>query len=472
MQTVFDLLERVPPNAILITGGIAALLALALAGLLVWRVYRYAAPRPLEENLTIVAASIATGVSAQGMWRFSSDVLGFNGPLRLLLFAFIEVAVITSAVRARRNMRENFSAGIDGAAVWVLTGLTAVLSTLDARSAAEAVFRLAAPLVAAWLWERGMAIEHHRITGRARIHWRITPERVLVWVGLAEATGRTAGEVDALRRRTRVALAAKRVRALRAAGAKPRKVAAAMARLERAYAAAAWHTGLARDPEQQRALAGEVGATYSAAALVDLPPTATWTGSSAPPETVQIAEDLRRWVDAETARRDPIEQARDPEFVAALASMAAAATGCHLVPVANGMAGSMTAWPVIDRDAEPVVAAPRPPGDAMLGAAPSGAGAAAAAPGPAGTDVIDPCTGVIDRFDLGASNENGPVNSEESPGEQTKVAIMRAHWLAEVAQGRRPRMVDLARVAGADQGMASRYRKRWANELEQLETAG
>src|SRR5690606_7222516 len=145
----------------------------------------WAENRPPEDILTIVAACIATGVSAQGMWRFSGDVLGFDGPLRLLLFAFIEVAVITSAVRARRNMRENYSAGIDGVAVWALTSLSAVLSSLDARSPAEALFRLAAPLVAAWLWERGMAIERHRITGTKRINWRITPERILVRLGLA-----------------------------------------------------------------------------------------------------------------------------------------------------------------------------------------------------------------------------------------------------------------------------------------------
>ena len=62
----------------------------------------------VEDNLTFVAASIATGVSAQGMWRFTGDVLGLWWPLRVVLFAFIEVAIVTSAVRARRSMRENF----------------------------------------------------------------------------------------------------------------------------------------------------------------------------------------------------------------------------------------------------------------------------------------------------------------------------------------------------------------------------
>ncbi|WP_326642444.1 hypothetical protein OG884_04535 [Streptosporangium sp. NBC_01755] len=238
--------------------------------------HSHVAPRPVEDILTIVAASIATGVSAQGMWRFSGDVLGFDGPLRLLLFAFIEVAVITSAVRARRNMRENFSAGIDGIAVWALTGLTAVLSSMDARSMAEAIFRLAAPLVAAWLWERGMAIERHRISGRARINWRLTPERALVRIGLAEVSDRTASEVDAHRRLTRVALAAKRARALRESGASERKMRVALGKLDRAMDRAVEHTGLAVDSVRQEALLSQIGALYNTSALIDLSPPVPW----------------------------------------------------------------------------------------------------------------------------------------------------------------------------------------------------
>ncbi|MEV5409961.1 hypothetical protein AB0K60_14125 [Thermopolyspora sp. NPDC052614] len=262
----------------------SALIVLVLAFLVLRNLIRtiadilrkWAENRPAEDILTIVAASIATGVSAQGMWRFSGDVLGFDGPLRLLLFAFIEVAVITSAVRARRNMRENFSAGIDGIAVWALTSLSAVLSAMDARSLAEAVFRLAAPLVAAWLWERGMAIERHRITGRSRINWRLTPERVMVRLGLAEASDRTASEVDAHRRLTRVALAAKRARALRAAGASERRMRRALSKLDRAMDQAVEYTGLAVDPTRQEALLSQIGALYNSAALMDLKPPVPW----------------------------------------------------------------------------------------------------------------------------------------------------------------------------------------------------
>lgn len=324
--------------------GVIALLALAglaLAYLVLraawravaWLFTRYVAPRPVEDVLTIVAASIATGVSAQGMWRFSGDVLGLDGPLRLLLFAFIEVAIITSAVRARRNMRENFSAGIDGIAVWALTCLTAVLSSMDARSLPEAVFRLAAPLVAAWLWERGMAIERHRIRGTGRINWRFTPERLLVRLGLAEVSDRTASEVDAHRRLTRVALAAKRAKALREAGASERKMRAALAKLDKAMDQAVEHTGLAVDPGRQEALLAQIAALYNTSALIDADPRVPWepeepAGGHRPvparPELPPALAELVREEDEDVTVLDPTPPVVDTAQRAALMRQARA----------------------------------------------------------------------------------------------------------------------------------------------------
>ncbi|HEY9371014.1 hypothetical protein [Streptomyces sp.] len=248
----------------------------------------YLSSRPTEDVLTIVAASIATGVSATGMWRFTEDVLHLPFALRVLLFAFIEVAIITSAVRARRNMRENFSAGIDGIAVWALTALTAVLSSMDARSLPEALFRLAAPLVAAWLWERGMAIERHRIRGTKGIHWRLTPERVMVRIGLAEARDRTAADVDAHRRLTKVALSAKRVKALRENGAPERKLRAAFARLDKVMDQAVEHTGLADDETRQAALLAQIDALNSTGELARRGRVAQWADPDAPDKPAEI----------------------------------------------------------------------------------------------------------------------------------------------------------------------------------------
>lgn len=342
-----DLLPEFPPIPSWVpdvVSIIAIVLGLALALLALWLLFTggrtlfrkmKASETAGEDLLTWVAAAIATGVSAQGMWRFAGDVLGFDGPLKVMLFAFIEVAMFTSAVRARRNMRENFSAGIDGMAVWVLTCLSAVLSCMDARSIPEAVFRLAAPLVAAWLWERGMAIERHRATGRKRINWRITPERVMVWLGLAEAKDRTADEVDAHRRLTRVALAAKKVHQLREAGASNRKVLAAVAKRDRFLDKAVEHTDLARDAAKQTTLLDLVTTLGGGDSLSDVLKSATapWshldhpamTGAAKNSEAAKLAGALGEWTAA-------IEREHDPEVSAAVTSMAAYISGQHVAP--------------------------------------------------------------------------------------------------------------------------------------------
>ena len=100
------------------------------------------------------------------MWRVFGDALHMSGPARVAVFGFVELAVAVSAIRARRALRETGSTGVDGAAVWVLAGLSAALSALDADSGAAVLLRLAAPLVAAWLWERGLAPDRRQLQVR------------------------------------------------------------------------------------------------------------------------------------------------------------------------------------------------------------------------------------------------------------------------------------------------------------------
>ncbi|GAA3027079.1 hypothetical protein [Streptosporangium longisporum] len=479
MQTVITLAGLVPPIWILII----ALIVATVLGLGLWWLKRRLGRYTVEDILTVVAASIATGVSAQGMWRFSGDVLGFDGPLRLLLFAFIEIAVITSAVRARRSVQAKLPAGVDGVAVWVLTGLTAVLSSMDARSVAETIFRLAAPLVAAWLWERGMAIERHRL-GQTRIHWRITPERILVWLGLAEATDRTAADVDAARRRTRIALAAKRARALRDAGASPKKIASAMRRMESRAAAAVRHIGLGVDAGQQRLLQQEVAALFSTAELVDVVPFSTW--SPTPPARPKEADTIDRLA-AGTREltntlvlREEILAARDEVRAARDETRAAEA---NILMVTK------------DRGAQPVIHPVNGKVIPLLGG--TGGRAPANDPAPAAETTsgvtVRP---VIAPVKVGVANMSAhalpwrpptphgmtilmtpprppgkvinPVNPSPPPPlppADTKVGIMHAHWLAAVAQGEYPRVSELATAADADPAQASRYRAKWVKEL-------
>jgi hypothetical protein len=103
-------------------------------------VRRVLAGRQTEDVLTVVAATVVMNA----MWRFAGKVLHFSGPERVTMFAFLELAMLTEAFRARRNVRDSaarsghagasgapaepVSAGVDGAAVWVLAMLSGVLS--------------------------------------------------------------------------------------------------------------------------------------------------------------------------------------------------------------------------------------------------------------------------------------------------------------------------------------------------------
>lgn len=282
-------------------------------------------PTEVEDLLTWVMAGIATAVSASGMWKFAGDVLHLEGFWRVLFFAFIEGAIIISALRARRSMRENYTAGLDGIAVWVLAALTATLASLDTASAGEVVFRLAAPLVTAWLWERGMRLERRKLRGLSGINWRLTPERVLVRLGLAEATDRTASQVDAHRRLTRVALAAKRVHLLRAANGSERKIRKAAARLDKRMDQAVEHTGLARDDRMKWSLLDQISTLGGVDQLSALMQTAQgpWmdtdhplvTGAAKHHEAVRLTAAMQEWTEA-------INRQRDPETSSAIKSMA------------------------------------------------------------------------------------------------------------------------------------------------------
>jgi hypothetical protein len=208
-------------------------------------------------------------------------------PLRAATFAFLEVAVWQSARRAQRSMRENYSAGVDGIAMWVLTCVSAVLSasheiTQNHPNPAIVLVRLVAPLVAAWGWERNMKLERRRRRGLGNgVTWRFTLDRIAVKLGLAEVGERGVDEVDAHRRLAKVARAADRARTLQKVGAKPSKQARALARAKRAYAQADEYAKLSNRPELRQALLEMVSGQYNVAGFVGMTVT-PWWGDAAP----------------------------------------------------------------------------------------------------------------------------------------------------------------------------------------------
>jgi hypothetical protein len=116
---------------------------------------------------------------------------------------------------------------------------------------------------------------------------------VLVWLRIAEPSGRTASEVDAHRRLTRVAVAARRVGARQEAGAMAWRQEWAKRRLDRALRAATAHADLAVDPVRQRALLAQIGTLNNAAALTGLRVEAPWE------EMARVATPPRTWFEVQ-----------------------------------------------------------------------------------------------------------------------------------------------------------------------------
>lgn len=252
--------------------------------------------RAADDFLILCTAAIATAVSAGGMWRVFGERLHMSGPARAATFCFIELAILASARRARGNLRQFGSVGVDGAAVWVLAALTATLSASDAHNPTEVLLRLTAPAVAAWLWERGLASER-RQAGRPRtaVAWRLTRQRVLVALRLADPAERAVGDVERARRVAGIVRAAWRLHTLRDGDAGRWRTAPAAARLRRRTLAAGRHLALGTDTAVRDQVRAHLAALYqieagtTAAALADLTP---WAATP-PPDALADLES--RW---------------------------------------------------------------------------------------------------------------------------------------------------------------------------------
>ncbi|BAD60777.1 hypothetical protein [Nocardia farcinica] len=236
----------------------------------------------IERSVTLFTAGIASVVAAQGMYVMFSESLHMHPALQALCFAFIELMVVASAMRARRSQIDTGSAGVDGIAMWVLTILSGVLAASHATNdVGLLVLRLAAPLVAAWGWERSMALERRQLTGRAGgMNWRWTPQRLLVKWGIADPTDRTVAEVAVERRLADLALAADAVRIARINGG-GRAERKAMQRLHRAIDKAT-ADGIALGKESVRAqLAEHLEGRFSAYTLPNYRPVTDWADHTA-----------------------------------------------------------------------------------------------------------------------------------------------------------------------------------------------
>lgn len=188
------------------SAGVVSLAALVAAAWLAARVRRFLTSHDPADVITGVIALAATGYAATGTWKYLTDAMHYGTDLKTAMVAVLEGAQIAEALRSRKNIKESGSAGVDGIGMWVLTGISAALSTSVAGNVREALGRAIIPAVGCWLWERALAPQ--RRAARARkvrgpIRWRITGERIFVWLRLADAVDTDVSTVEAGRRVSR-----------------------------------------------------------------------------------------------------------------------------------------------------------------------------------------------------------------------------------------------------------------------------
>lgn len=163
---------------VVLAGLVAAALILIWAGR---RLRRTARP---DEPLSRIAMFIGLAWSSEAIWELTGRIPQFPAQLRLLVFFVLEVMLIISMIRASRHVREHGWPGRAGTTAWVIAAAMGVVAAAVSHSLAEALLRMAIPLLLTKQWWDGLVGNQRRpewVTS-----WRWTPRRLLLWLGAIE----------------------------------------------------------------------------------------------------------------------------------------------------------------------------------------------------------------------------------------------------------------------------------------------
>lgn len=157
----------------------------------------------LSVRAAAATAVVPTALAAQGMVMVGRDALGLPLGFALALAAFLELALISSALLARACALAGRPAGADAIAVWVFSTVSGLFSAAheligppdpatgqrgwqhDSLSLLAAGVRIAAPLVAAWLWERVLVSARRQADARSAAQIR-ADHRLLAFARAAQ----------------------------------------------------------------------------------------------------------------------------------------------------------------------------------------------------------------------------------------------------------------------------------------------
>lgn len=115
--------------------------------------------RAAENALTAITVGAGAVLTSSGMWRFSRDKLETTGPALPATFAFIELAELVFALRARRHRIKHGTGGVDDLFVWVTGATTGLLGAFDTPTWTGKIGRFVIALVGAFLIHRAAIAE-------------------------------------------------------------------------------------------------------------------------------------------------------------------------------------------------------------------------------------------------------------------------------------------------------------------------
>jgi hypothetical protein len=161
----------------------------------------------LSVRAAAATAVVPTALAAQGMVMVGHDALGLALGFALALAVFLELALVSSALLARAAAMAGRPAGADAVAVWVFSTVSGLFSAAHeligppdpatgqrgwqhgSLSLLAAGVRIAAPLVAAWLWERVLVSARRQAAARSATQIR-ADRRLLAFARSAQTLRR------------------------------------------------------------------------------------------------------------------------------------------------------------------------------------------------------------------------------------------------------------------------------------------
>lgn len=148
------------------------------------RIRKIAKSEKPDEPMSNLGMLIGLGWSSEAVWVLTGE----NGadlvlPLRILMFAIVELILGVFMIRAKRNMKESGNPGKSGVYARVVAGGMSMIAVGTAHNFSEGVFRLLIPVLLILMWWDGLVGETELSDNDEGGTFNWTPRKILIRLG-------------------------------------------------------------------------------------------------------------------------------------------------------------------------------------------------------------------------------------------------------------------------------------------------